>query len=65
MENIKEVNQKPGKISRIVNQAPTPRLENDRIQAQWASNFPSNNIWKGYDGANIPIWNLEIEPFIV
>jgi hypothetical protein len=21
--------------------------------------------WKGYDGANTPKWNLEIEPFVV
>jgi hypothetical protein len=65
MENIKEANQKFGKIGRTVNQAPTHGLEHDRIWAQWASNIPSRACWKGYDGANTPRWNLEVEPFIV
>jgi hypothetical protein len=44
MENIKKINQKPRKIGRIVNQTHAPRLEHDRIWAQWVSNIPSKSM---------------------
>jgi len=44
MEKTKEINWKLRKISWIVNQAPAPRPEHDRIWAWWASNIPLENM---------------------
>jgi hypothetical protein len=46
MEKIEENNQKARKISRVINQTPTPGLEHDKIQAQWASDIPSKSMLK-------------------
>jgi hypothetical protein len=44
---------------------PTPRPEHDKIRAWWASDISLEACWKMYDGANVPRWNLEIEPFVI
>jgi hypothetical protein len=44
MEKIREDNQNIRKTSQIVNQTPTPKLEHDKIEAQWALNIPLKSM---------------------
>jgi hypothetical protein len=46
VEKIGEDNRKVGKINQSISQARTPKLEHDKIQAQWASNIPSKSMLK-------------------
>jgi hypothetical protein len=65
VEKIGEVNWKLGKIGQIVNQTFAPMPKHDKTWAWWASDIHQRTCWKGYDGANILRWNLEVEPFVV
>jgi hypothetical protein len=44
VEKTEKTNQKFRKISRIINQAPTPGPKHDIIQAQWALDIPLKNM---------------------
>jgi hypothetical protein len=44
---------------------PTLRLEHDKIWTWWLSIIVSDNMLKGYDGANALRWNFENKPFVV
>jgi len=65
MQKIEEDNWKVGKISRAISQTPAPRLKHDKIWHDGPQMFRRRVGWKGYDGANVPRWNLEDEPFVV
>ncbi len=65
MQKIGENNQKFRKISRVVSQTFTLGSKHDKIQTWWASNVSLKTMLeKGYDGADVPKWNLEVEPFV-
>ncbi len=65
MEKDAEDNQKAKKVGLIINQMPTLRLEHDKIWTWWVSIIVSDNMLKGYDGANALRWNFENKPFVV
>ncbi len=63
VQKIGEDNPKVRKINQTLSQMPTPRPKHDKIQAQQASKTHQKACWKGYDGVNVPRWNLKVEPF--
>jgi hypothetical protein len=44
MEKTREINRKPKKIGRAVNETHAPKLEHDKIWAQWALDIMSKSM---------------------
>jgi hypothetical protein len=55
-----------GKLRKLINYklTPTLRLEHNKFEHNGPQISFHRTCWKTYDGANIPRWNLEVEPFV-